>query len=384
MALKILHPNQYATHSGAQKAAAQMNLVCEKAQAKAHPVWAVAIDVSKMFNMLSAEVSLEAARFMGLADENRRQIGDVLKGCRGIWRMPNNTASPPFIRSRGLPQGLATSVSLAEVSISIFLWRLHRLVDLESVAYVEDLNLIAKTREELERALVLGLQFIDDFHLVLSRQKTYLWGTNHAELLEVGRACNLEVSSVVATLGMEWSTVPSVLPSNKQETLRIQDAVERLRRLSHLPVPLLEKAWVVNIGCLSPIAYSPIPIVSKIYALRASVRKALGQFFGAQEILFEVVNRTSVDPLVHWILAAARLMHHWANSENATLGLVNLSRKNSRIAALCRVLKTLSWNCTLTAIKFHDGRVIRGLACIRLRYLIRILTRVTVRPGGHL
>ena len=63
------------------------------------------------------------------------------------------------------------------VCVSLLLWRIHHSVRAQKSAYVDDLNFIAGTQEDLCRVLELAVE-PDDFRLVLSRQKTCLWGTS--------------------------------------------------------------------------------------------------------------------------------------------------------------------------------------------------------------
>ena len=119
---------------------------------------------------------------MGLEEHCCTQLGRITGCCKGAWRMPRNVAVPSFRRGKGLPQGMATSVAMAEVCVcvcvgvcvcvSVLLWRIHHAVTIQMVAYVDDLNFIARTRAELNRVLMLVDEFTKDFCLVLSHQKT--------------------------------------------------------------------------------------------------------------------------------------------------------------------------------------------------------------------
>ena len=92
-----------------------------------------------------------------------------------------------------------------------------------------------------------------------------------------------------------------------------------------------------------------------VSALRSSVGFALGQKFGSSEVLFEVVAKTSVDPMVRWLLSACRMFMDWRKEDRESLSRVVLSRRNSRVASLCKFVKTLKWRIDMRAIRFHNG-----------------------------
>ena len=70
-------------------------------------IWAVAIDLKKMFILLSAEVAGDIVHCMGLAWRNVQEIVNVVSNCVGFWRLPLNLLSHTFHRSKGLPKGKA-------------------------------------------------------------------------------------------------------------------------------------------------------------------------------------------------------------------------------------------------------------------------------------
>ena len=353
--LQVTHPCQFAVHKGAQKAVSLMNRHAESVLARACETWAVSYDLTKMFNLLATKIAMGAAKYMGLAESNCEEISSIIDNCKGSWRLPGNVATPTFSRERGLPQGMASSVAMAELCVAIILWRIQRAVATAVVAYVDDLNFIAQSRRDLVRILELVEEFTVDFGLVIARHKTFLWGTNIPALKELGEEWNLSVTTTLTSLGVEWGLCPSERPSYSKEKKRLHEAAERMRRIAHLSLPILEKAKILVTGCLSLLEYSPIPIVSQVTSLRSGVRRALGQMYGSSEVLFEVVHKCSVDPLSRWFVSACRLFADWRRDDPATLGKVHLARRNSRIATLCKVANSLGWTITLDAVKFNDG-----------------------------
>ena len=66
------HPAQVALSKGAQKAVSCMTAEC--VLLRINEIWAVSIDVTKMFNMLSANIALMASQHMGLHEECCQQF----------------------------------------------------------------------------------------------------------------------------------------------------------------------------------------------------------------------------------------------------------------------------------------------------------------------
>ena len=104
-----------------------------------------------MFNSLSPHVAAAVARCMGLDLDNIRDLALPILRARGVWRLPSNCEREVFVNSRGLPQGMASTVLLAEVAISPLLWRLSLHDPTLSImwSYVDDLNLCADSIPKL-------------------------------------------------------------------------------------------------------------------------------------------------------------------------------------------------------------------------------------------
>ena len=76
-----------------------------------------------------------------------------------------------------VPQGMSTSVLLSELAISP-LWRIARILPQVSIlASVDDLNLVAGSREEFIGVIRLLWDFERDFMLELSIAKTKVWAS---------------------------------------------------------------------------------------------------------------------------------------------------------------------------------------------------------------
>ena len=157
-----------------------------------------------------------------------------------------------------MPQGLATSVVLAEICLAPLLRK-----------YVDDLSLITSAAHALRK--VINLCYVRDFALCLSREKTKLWGTSARALTCVASKFGFVYTHSLDALGMTWAPSTEATPTYAKELKRAKIASERLRRLRHLPAHLITKAAVINMGCLSSTAYSPLPAISNILSLRMQV-----------------------------------------------------------------------------------------------------------------
>ena len=274
---QTLHPTQYSSKGGAQRAAGIMNIYSERVLAKCGPLWCVSLDLAKMFNRLSITVAKTIATYMGLSQQCADQMAMIIEDCKGVWRLPFNSVAATFRRSKGIPQGMATSVAMAELAVASFLWRLHAIVPVITVVYVDDINVIATDREHFQRALALILEWVSDFQLDLARNKSCLWGTDPRSLSEISELCGIPVKDTVTTLGMQWPLSPSAAPTYDIERSRLDNAKNRLARLEVLHIGVLEKARIINTGCLSPLDYAPIPLLKCVEELKMCVKRAVGQ-----------------------------------------------------------------------------------------------------------
>ena len=104
----VSHPPQFALSKGAQRAISCISRHAECVLSRITEVWAISIDITKMFNMHSLNTALRVAHCMGLDEECCQQLRGITGYCnKGAWRMPGNVAVPHFRRTKGLPQRMA-------------------------------------------------------------------------------------------------------------------------------------------------------------------------------------------------------------------------------------------------------------------------------------
>ena len=140
---KVTHSSQHATHGGAIPAIARLSLYTELVLRKADlSIWALSIDCSKLYNMISPVVAAKIATMMGLQAESAQKLIHPIVTSRGYWRMPNSATCPPFRLGRGVPQGLSASVLWGEIFLGALIWKLHW-AGATVIGYVDDLHVLS-------------------------------------------------------------------------------------------------------------------------------------------------------------------------------------------------------------------------------------------------
>ena len=226
----------------AGKAVAICNSYAEATLHRTCPVYAVSLDYQKLFNSISPSVAAHVARLMGMSEELITSLVRPLLHSLGVWRLPNNAICPWECRERGLPQGLASSVALSELFLAVLIRRLHGCVPIDSITYVDDVNVIAHSAECLEKALGIIWQFCADFFLTLSLDKTSLWGTDDDTLRDMAHRWGIQHKTTITILGTDWGLKPSESLTHEKEMARIAECKNRLKRLQHLSAPIWTKS----------------------------------------------------------------------------------------------------------------------------------------------
>ena len=150
----VLLPSQHAVTGGAIVAASSLNLQAELVLAGSYRRFCISVDFVKLFNTIDEGLAAEAAQYMGLDSATSRLMVAPISAANILWRLPSSAVVPSVHNSRGIPQGLATSVALAELFISCLLQRLAWLAKVDIIAYV-DLNFLADSPDELHACFSL-------------------------------------------------------------------------------------------------------------------------------------------------------------------------------------------------------------------------------------
>ena len=264
-----------------------------------------------MFNMLSADVAIKTAMFMGLSSHYASVLLLPIVAATGLWSLPLAAAPLPYCNNRGLPQGMSTSVLLSELAISPLLWRVARILPQVSVlAYVDDLNMIACSREELLRVIGLLWDFERDFKLELAIAKTKVWVTDRAQEDELRRNTGFETTSNLNALGGQWPIRQGTNPEYPKEVGRLDQCRARLERAKVLSINPARLAHIVSAGCLSLLDFVNHPDPRPYQRLRTLVKEAFGLKAAAPEAVVCLLQKGTLDPYMRWLLSGIRLWHH--------------------------------------------------------------------------
>ena len=328
-AFQVLHPSQLASQGGAWKAAAKIALLTELSVLGWVVLCGVSSDFEKMFNRMSVNVAANVAHYCGLSDSLIRLLIKPVSEAAFVWRLPYNGVPRQHMNERGLPQGLAGSVMLAELTIAPLLWKIERALqhheELEMVAYVDDINVTTGDVGALSRVLDIMCEYEDSLHLRLSRTKTKIWSS----LPHIPIHTPFEQTNVLDALGAQWPIQKASKPVHTKELERIKEAERRLLRVRHAPVSIVLKYDLISVGCLSLIDYIGHPRITTVGPLVSAVKRALAQPYAAPEILYNLLVKTSVDPSIRWLLASLRLWYLVLKQE-PTPAEVDVLSHNSR------------------------------------------------------
>ena len=187
---------------------------------------------------------------------------------------------------RGLPQGLSTSVLLAELNMSCLLHKLHACVQCRTIVYVDDVNVITSSLENLHKSLAIVCDFVHTFCLSLAKLKSSLWGCDRAALESVSVPSEIPVAAQIKALGVTWQVQRSAKITYDVEMEALEKIKQRLMRVRHMPSHPSLKAMVTSSTCLSILDHLAPPERALITPLRAFVRRAVGALFGAPEIVY--------------------------------------------------------------------------------------------------
>ena len=352
--LDVTLPCQFAVRGGIVKALASLGGFAEQVLARRMQVWAIAIDFQKLYNTLAPTIAAQVAQHMGMSAELSNALVGPIVASKGFWRLPQNACTSVWENQRGVPQGMATSVMMAELCISVLLWKLRACAEVVCLTYVDDVNILAATRETLVSALHIPWDFVGDFNLKLSLLKTRIWGSDKKATKQLAEVWGVKTADSLQALGAEWPLRCSAERTFDKEKARIQEAVKRLKRLAHIHPSIVVKLDAINVGCLSLLNYVPLPSPAEVYAARKGVRQALGQMHGAPEILFCAVTRVSIDPFYHWLLAAVNMWKTIALMPGMKEMLDDMptTRRYSRLSQLKKQVRSVGWEISGVSLDF--------------------------------
>ena len=225
---EVLHHTQYAASGGAHKAMQRLNMYAERVMRRQEGIFALTIDFTKLYNMLCPDIAKRIASIMGLSDQSMPMLVEPLKKTRGMWRLYANAVVPVVKHERGLPQGMASSVILAEICLAPLIWKLHRCCRVDTICYVDDLTMVTDTSSMLKKVIGILLRYVADLSLVISKEKSGLWGSNMIELESIACEQGFTVTKTLEAMGMTWVLHSDGEATYSKERKRIKVAGEGL------------------------------------------------------------------------------------------------------------------------------------------------------------
>ena len=353
--LQVAHPTQTATHGGILHSVTSMAFWTECVLNNVRPIYAFSLDLSMMFNMLSPTIAGKLAEAAGLNEGVVNLLTWPLIASKSVWRLPHNMTNPSMTAERGLPQGLATSVLLAEVIVSALVHKLHMCAHCATIVYVDDINVITHTLDAARRCLEVVLDFVHSLHLSLSIAKSALWGTDQDGLEQLKSFSGIKPTSHLEAFGASWQLREGRGYVYRKEHARMLRVRERLLRVKHLPAHPSVRAAVASTTALSPLDYISVPVKGPLHSLRTHVRAAIGARHGAPEIVYNLPTSGLLDPVDRGLVSLLRL---WINAYNTpefreVLLSGQLECEQGRLAAVRR-------ECASRGILIHEDTITFG------------------------
>ena len=307
--------------------------------------------------MISPRIAGEVLWYMGLKRSACEKIVEPLEKAVGLWRLPFSASASPQPRSRGLPQGMSSSVLLSEAFLSAMLWKLTKTLRMEVIGYVDDLTLLTSCPLQYRAMMRQVKRFSDVFALVVNAGKTCVWGTDKRFLQEIASEEGFVVASDVQGLGAEWNATGAYSVCAKKNA-RISEISARLKRLAVLPAGLHVKIPTLSVGCLSMLDYVGMPKPTRVLALRGEVKRALNLIAGAPEIVLHAMSRSSLDPYTRWIVNLMHIWHEAAKHEEAKPILDDCRGPHlSRFTSLKCACKKMGWEVSSRLLTTPFGSV---------------------------
>ena len=135
---------------------------------------------------------------------------------------------------RGLSQGLAGSVMMAEIHLSLIVYRLAQIQHVDVFAYIDDIHIVSPRIESLKKGLDLIRTFSWDFGLELAAEKSKVWGHDVKKAKDSAEQYGFAYSDVVTAMGADWPLRKSSQPVFGKEQQLIKETIVQLSRLQHV------------------------------------------------------------------------------------------------------------------------------------------------------
>ena len=193
--------------------------------------------------MVSGEAAIEIAMHAGLRQQDALTIFNLTRSINGMYKLPWGAVNEPFAKERDVGKGLSTSVLMAELHLSLVIWKISLCSLAVTVTYVDDVTVTASNANDLDLPLFPFSSTLrrTSFLLCREREKAYLWESDHAGLEVLSEKWGMPIKQSLSALGAEWGLRPSFPPTYNKDCARKEEALQRLTRLKHLAAPIPSK-----------------------------------------------------------------------------------------------------------------------------------------------
>ena len=171
---------------------------------------------------------MDIARYCGLQGKDCLTL---VASSKGFWGVGSNCVTAITHKAKGFPQGLASSVALSELMVSVLLHKLEATCRVETICYVDDIHIVTTERSQLQRAIIILKQDATDLMLELSPERSLLWGSCMTGLQEAPSEEAFPVTMCLSSMGYEWDlglSGPDARPERKKTTKRLEKLICRL------------------------------------------------------------------------------------------------------------------------------------------------------------
>ena len=355
----ITHPTQAASHTGILPALSKIALWTELATNAIGDIFAVSLDLTKMYNMISPVIAKKMAVAAGMSELTANLLAGPLEWADHIWRLPRDAPNTPKPCQRGVSQGMSASIVFSEVVMAALVRKLHLVIPCDTVCYIDDLHVITTSLAFLDKAMNVISQFTHVFHLVLASAKSGLWGSKPTHLVDLSNRTGIPIVTSITALGGQWQVARSPVPTFDMDRERVRLVEERLMRVPHLPAHPSVRAQATCVACLPKIDYLPAPAANIYTPLRAKVRRAIGLTSGAPEIIYNIPSGAVLDPPERLFLGLLRLWFFCVRLPRfeSFLRLRNPAASKGRLGHFLRLCRKRNCEVTTEDITFraHPG-----------------------------
>ena len=275
-------------------------------------IYALSLDLTKMYNTVSPTIAKRMAVAAGMSELTANLLAGPLEWADAVWRLPRNAPNTPIKNDKGMSQGLSASIVFSEVVMAALVRKLHLAIPCDTIGYIDDLHVITNTIGSLVTAYRVVQSYTHTLCLQLSTAKSGLWGTRPHHLAELSEESGMPIVTTITALGGQWQVTKGPKPPFQIDQARVKAVEERLMRVSHLPSHPTIRAQAVGVACLPKIDYLPAPCPAMYKPLRAKVRKAIGHTTGAPEVVYNIPTNAVLDPPDRLFLGLLRLWYYCA------------------------------------------------------------------------